>query len=222
MTNTSQLTITQLASTINAHTGKAEHYADKAEQHYKAAGLHLIEAKKRIAAGEYEGGFVKFLKDECRALSSSRAYELIAIANGSKTVETMRADKAASMQRSRKTVRHVVDTAAPAPENEKAVAIGLDSWRKIVGRKQAERTNWHDIGAALCEGWKAHPNTKDFNAWRAKFGFSDIDAKTCDSLMFAAEHADILERLREGLDHPTEAGRAFVDAVNAAAERGKD
>lgn len=110
MTNASQLSITQLASTINAHTGKAENYTDKAEQHFKSAGLHLIEAKKRIAAGEYEGGFVKFLGDECKALSSSRAYELIAIANGTKTVESVRADKAASMVRSRKAVRHVVET----------------------------------------------------------------------------------------------------------------
>ena len=39
--------------------------ADKQEQHYKSAGLHLIEAKQRIEAGEYDGSFSKFITQEC-------------------------------------------------------------------------------------------------------------------------------------------------------------
>ena len=135
MTNTSQLTITQLASTINAHTGKAEHYADKAEQHYKAAGLHLIEAKKRIAAGEYEGGFVKFLKDECKALSSSRAYELIAIANGTRALSVMRKATAARVQQSRDALRYVAESSQSQPVPDAAIdpkiRAGMDAWKRI-------------------------------------------------------------------------------------------
>lgn len=87
----SGLPITQLGSTIKAHLSTAEKYIGKSEGHYKAAGLHLVEAKQRIEAGEYEGRFGKFLTLECNSLSSSRAYELIAIANGTKTVESIRA-----------------------------------------------------------------------------------------------------------------------------------
>lgn len=101
MTNASQLTLTQLASTINAHGDKASRYLDKAEQHYKAQGIHLKEAKERIAAGEYEGGFAKYLSDECKSLSQSRAYELIAIADGTKTLDDIRQRAREGMKRSR-------------------------------------------------------------------------------------------------------------------------
>ena len=86
----SGLPITQLGSTIKAHLTTAEKYMGKSEEHFKAAGLHLIEAKNRIALGEYDGKFGKFLTLECNSLSSSRAYELISIANGTKTVEAIR------------------------------------------------------------------------------------------------------------------------------------
>ena len=50
----------------------------------------MLEAKARVAAGEYEGKFGKFLLFGCKDLSSSRAYELMAIAQGTKTVEGIR------------------------------------------------------------------------------------------------------------------------------------
>ena len=90
--NTSGLPITQLGSTIKSHLGIAGKYEGKAEEHYKSAGIHILEAKARITSGEYEGKFGAFLLHECGDLSSSRAYELIAVANGTKTVESVRAD----------------------------------------------------------------------------------------------------------------------------------
>jgi hypothetical protein len=101
LNNASGLPITQLGSTIKAHMSAGEKYEDKAEQHFKSAGMHLLEAKARIAAGEYGAPFGAFISKECGGLSSSRAYELIAIANGTKTVESIRAEKAASVRKCR-------------------------------------------------------------------------------------------------------------------------
>jgi len=49
-----------------------------------------IEAKTRIGAGEYFGKFGMFLQLECKNLGESRAYELIAVAKGTKTAESIR------------------------------------------------------------------------------------------------------------------------------------
>ena len=111
--NASGLPITQLGSTIKAHMSTAEKYAGKSEEHYKSAGLHLMEAKARIAAGEYDGKFGKFLTLECNCLSSSRAYELISIANGTKTVESLREEMAGRKRAERERdapLRDVTDT----------------------------------------------------------------------------------------------------------------
>ena len=98
---TSSLPIAQLGSTIKVHLTNVEKYIDKCEQHTMSAGLHLVEAKTRIQAGEYDGAFAKFLIEECGGLSTSRAYELISIANGTKTVEDHRQRAREGMQASR-------------------------------------------------------------------------------------------------------------------------
>lgn len=59
-----------------------------AEQHYKAAGLYLIEARAKIkcTAGIT---WIEFL-DTCGGLKKSRAYELISIASNIKSVAEIR------------------------------------------------------------------------------------------------------------------------------------
>ena len=210
--NTSQLTITQLASTINAHTGKADQYADKAEQHYKAAGIHLIEAKQRIANGEYEGGFVAFLKNECKGLSSSRAYELIAIGNGSTTLAAQREAKAASMKKSREAVRHVVDSKAPEADTEmsegdRLVAKGQAAWRRIPAGEASIRENVKFLGVDLLDAYKADP--KEFDNWKALNGMQGITPDMTRDLIFYGRHADTLEQLRVQLADPFEARKAY-------------
>lgn len=89
--NASGLPIGQLGSTIKAHMGMAEKYIGKCEEHYRSAGAHLIEAKRRISENkEFAGDFKGFLMNCCNGLSSSRAYELIAIAGGKTTQEEHR------------------------------------------------------------------------------------------------------------------------------------
>lgn len=217
--NASQLTITQLASTINAHTGKASLYEDKAEQHYKAAGIYLIEAKQRIAEGEYEGGFVAFLKNECRGLSSSRAYELIAIGNGSTTLVEQREVKAERMKKSREGLRHVVDSEAPKvnrkmSKGEMLVARGQAAWKKIPEGERKIKEASKELGDALLIGWNDAPTAEAFTAWRTKNDLADITPNSIFNYMFYSENIGLIEELQSGLNEPSIAGDAFLKAVN--------
>lgn len=86
MTN-SLLPLDALAGTIKAHIAAGDKAIDKAEQHYKAAGIHLKEARDR--AKEEGIVFSAFLAGQCN-IGRSRAYELIAIADGTKTLKEVR------------------------------------------------------------------------------------------------------------------------------------
>jgi hypothetical protein len=60
---------------------------EKVEQHYKSAGLYLIEARERVKSeGQH---WVAWLRENV-VISPNRAYEIIAIADGSKTLEGIR------------------------------------------------------------------------------------------------------------------------------------
>jgi hypothetical protein len=80
-----------LGKRIAAHLEKAAHAEQKAENHRIAAGQLLAQAKKACD----EGGFAAFRERFCPQLGKSRAYELLAIATGKKTVEEVRADERA-------------------------------------------------------------------------------------------------------------------------------
>lgn len=84
---TSLIPLDTLAGTIKAHIAAGDKAFGKAEEHYKSAGLHLIEARDRV---KREGmTFSAFIVSQC-GLGRSRAYELIAIADGTKTLEEVR------------------------------------------------------------------------------------------------------------------------------------
>jgi hypothetical protein len=79
----------QLIGLIKAHIAKGDKAKDKAEQHYIAAGQHLktLKATHGGSWAEWE----KLLETEL-GIGKSRASELMAIADGTKTVEQIRAD----------------------------------------------------------------------------------------------------------------------------------
>jgi len=78
----------QLGSHAHGHYRAAEKAKEKAEQNYVSAGIYLKEAKRRVL--NTRGlTFERWLKDHC-PISRSRAYEVIAIADGTKTVEEVR------------------------------------------------------------------------------------------------------------------------------------
>jgi hypothetical protein len=84
----------QLISAIKAHTAEGEKAAEKSEQHYIAAGLHLKQLKDATASwAEWEDRLKKV------GISASRASDLMQIADGRKTAEGL---AIASTERSRR------------------------------------------------------------------------------------------------------------------------
>ena len=81
---TSQLPVTSLCKTIKALVAKGDHAAEKAEQFYTAAGKHLAELKERCP-----GEWLQFASEKI-GIGRSRAYELMAIGTGVRTVEQVR------------------------------------------------------------------------------------------------------------------------------------
>jgi len=74
-----------LGNTAMGHYKAAEKHKEKADQQYIAAGIYLKEAKQRCL--KITGmTFEKFLRQHC-PIGRSRAYEVIAIADGTKTYE---------------------------------------------------------------------------------------------------------------------------------------
>ncbi|MBB6299423.1 hypothetical protein [Rhizobium leucaenae] len=85
-----------LGATIRAHVDKGDASIEKAEQHYKAAGIHLAEAKDRV---KQTPGLTwpRFLTEHCQ-IRRARADELIMIADGRTTLADLRMKKAESVR----------------------------------------------------------------------------------------------------------------------------
>jgi hypothetical protein len=81
--------LSTLAGTIKAHIAAGDKAVGKAEEHYKAAGIHLLEAKERVKRMA-NLTWPAFLVGQC-GVQRSRADELILIAEGKKTLEEVRA-----------------------------------------------------------------------------------------------------------------------------------
>jgi len=71
-----------LAKNIATHLDKARKSEEQAEQHYTAAAKYLAEAQ----AACDENGFKAFQKKFCPDIGRSRAYELLAVVRGKKTL----------------------------------------------------------------------------------------------------------------------------------------
>lgn len=90
------VTLESVGVEIRSRLELADKALGKAEDHYRAAGLQLIDVKKRIAASGQDGDgastFEAFLKQH--SIGRSRAYDMIAIADGKKTLANVRAKAA--------------------------------------------------------------------------------------------------------------------------------
>ena len=80
----------QLVGAIKAHIAKGDKAKDKAEQHYIAAGQYLKQLKDDCPDQQT---FLEKVEKEI-GIGKSRAYELLQIGDGRKTVEEIRADTA--------------------------------------------------------------------------------------------------------------------------------
>jgi hypothetical protein len=72
---------------IAVHYEKAGKYQGKADEHYRSMAYYLAQAK----AACDDGGFAAFHERFCPDLRKTRAYQLLEIANGKKTIEDIRA-----------------------------------------------------------------------------------------------------------------------------------
>jgi len=88
----------RLISTIKAHIVRGDKAKEKSDQHYIAAGQHL-KALKAAHGGTWVE-WEKLLKDKLD-IGTGRASELMQIADGRKTVEGLRAEKAESVRQVR-------------------------------------------------------------------------------------------------------------------------
>jgi hypothetical protein len=77
---------TQLVKTIKAHLAKAEKYQSKAEEHFITAGQYLMTLKGNSPD---QATFLQIVKEQI-GLGKSRTYELLQIADGTKTVKEVR------------------------------------------------------------------------------------------------------------------------------------
>jgi hypothetical protein len=87
----------KLGKEIGAHLDKARKCEDKAEQHYTAVAQLLRQAQKLCD----DGAFTAFKAKFCPDLGRSRAYEILAIATGKKSIKQVRAATRERTARSR-------------------------------------------------------------------------------------------------------------------------
>jgi hypothetical protein len=88
VTGTSLLPLSTLAGTIKAHIAAGDKAVGKADEHYTAAGIHLLEAKERVKRTA-NLTWPAFLVSQC-SIQRSRADELIAIAEGRTSLAEVR------------------------------------------------------------------------------------------------------------------------------------
>jgi hypothetical protein len=113
----------QLIQAINALVEKGDKARDKAQQYYAAAGLHLKTLREESPS---KAAWQKLIKSKC-GLGSTRAYELIQIADGRKTVSDVRLRTAERMRKHRSCPsRDGQNLPARVGSDEPAPAIAAD------------------------------------------------------------------------------------------------
>ena len=85
MTLNSLQVLEQLGTQAHGHFKAGEKHNDRAEAQMVSAGVLLLEAQEKIRLRK-DINFAKFLLDFC-PIGKTRAYEIIAISNGTKTYE---------------------------------------------------------------------------------------------------------------------------------------
>lgn len=121
---TTDLPLDVLASTIKARVEVGDRTAEKAADHYRAAGLLLIEAKSRIAKDG--GNFADFIYN-C-GVARSRAYELIGIAKGTKTLAGIRASTAERVARHARRGREAAESVTNGLQDCDSVQLVEREW----------------------------------------------------------------------------------------------
>jgi hypothetical protein len=125
-----------LVRRIKALIEKGDRAAEKAEQFYKAAGIHIREIKEQ--SDEWE----TIVREQC-GLGRSRAYELMAIADGKTTLEKVR-DRSNRSSKISHAKKSAVQRTEPEPgseeyERDRKECVAL---AQKVNDAQQERAQW--------------------------------------------------------------------------------
>jgi hypothetical protein len=133
-----------LISTIRAHVAKGDKAADKAEQHYIAAGQHLKALK--AAHGGTWAEWERLLKDKV-GISTGRASELMQIADGRKTLAELRAEKNETSKIAHAEERSSLNSEEDAGPEE--IGNEDDDGRKQPAHKRRRRRRTNKTAAGL-------------------------------------------------------------------------
>ena len=124
----------QLGSSAYGHYKAGEKAKERADQQYTSAGIYLSEAKARLDLRKNPDAamnFAEFLLKHC-PIGKSRAYEIIAISDGRKTVEEV---KKRNNPAKRETAEAKLDSGAPETTDGLAYAIIKEGGKRVQGHK---------------------------------------------------------------------------------------
>lgn len=125
-----ELPLDQLGAQAKAHIMSGDKAKEKVEQHYKSAGLYLIAARERVKNQGLH--WVAWLRENVR-VAPSRAYEIIAIADGTKGLEELREEKRTARKDQRVRKKERDENSATSRKNPDPV-IGPTSGTRAEGQ----------------------------------------------------------------------------------------
>jgi hypothetical protein len=151
---------------IKAHIQQGDKAKDKADQHYRSAGLLLKELRDNCSS---KTSWEALIKSKC-GIGASRAYELIAIADGRKTVADVRLANTKRKQKER-SVRDVTDKSKAA---EPTSPVGRCSYCK----KREAQLIADDSGRGLPPGYACDECLKEAEeAFPAIAKYDEVEPK---------------------------------------------
>jgi len=182
-----RLSTAQLARAVRVLIDKGDHAADKAEQFYKAAGVHLRKLKEDRKSVDVKGicTWEEFVKERC-GISRSRADTLIMLADGRTTLEKVRADRAESVRKVRaqqqsplrsggRSLTVVEEADEPEPEPDVEDDAPCDNctpeqqWQNSVSNHALEAAAMQALWSRLFgAGWKTFPVTEQMTTLAAE------------------------------------------------------
>jgi hypothetical protein len=122
-----------LISRIKVHLEKGAQAEEKAEQHYTSAGEHLKTLKDTC---KDQAAFLALVKEQI-GLGKTRTFELLRIADGTKTVEQTRADRAKRDTKANEKVKAKLSAVGGQTEQAAGSGNGTDAEQSAQHRKEA-------------------------------------------------------------------------------------
>lgn len=180
----------ELAKRIVVLIEKGDAAKEKADQYYIAAGIHLKDMKARKPGGTT---WVEYVNEKC-GLGKSRAYELMAIADGRTTVGETRAAKAKSVKKSRSRKRPLRSGhSKPEKEAEEQEEAQAESSNARPSRENSNARPSRENSKSEEQSEHEEPSPKPMFLLRASqaFAYAAYDGPVDRRIVTAARHAAV-------------------------------